>query len=191
MKKILGFTGLLAVFTAVMFAQTAAQIYSIGSRGPAGGIIFYDKGEFSDGWRYLEAAPVETEFQAQCGTYGQTVAGTNTETGSGKRNTVIMVEKLKELQESDCAAQLCAGLSYGGFSDWFLPSRDELDLMYKNLKENNLGDFKTENDRANMTNHYLSSSKASNRNTWGQSFSSGYQSTYKTGVYSVRAIRSF
>jgi hypothetical protein len=25
--------------------------------GPAGGFIFYDKGGYSDGWRYLEAAP--------------------------------------------------------------------------------------------------------------------------------------
>lgn len=28
-------------------------------RGPAGGYVFYDKGEYSDGWRYLEAAPVD------------------------------------------------------------------------------------------------------------------------------------
>ena len=36
----------------------AIQIgYSIGDTGPAGGIVFYDKGSYSDGWRYMEAAP--------------------------------------------------------------------------------------------------------------------------------------
>jgi hypothetical protein len=38
--------------------------YNIGSIGPAGGNIFYDKGDNSDGWRYLEAAPAEFEFEA-------------------------------------------------------------------------------------------------------------------------------
>ena len=33
--------------------------YSIGDIGPAGGYIFYDKGYYSDGWRYLEAAPAD------------------------------------------------------------------------------------------------------------------------------------
>ena len=36
----------------------AIQIgYSIGDTGPAGGIVFYDKGSYSDSWRYMEAAP--------------------------------------------------------------------------------------------------------------------------------------
>lgn len=33
--------------------------YWVGKTGPAGGYIFYDKGEYSDGWRYLEAAPAD------------------------------------------------------------------------------------------------------------------------------------
>ena len=40
------------------------KAYKVGDAGPAGGIIFYDKGDNSDGWRYLEAAPVEFEFSA-------------------------------------------------------------------------------------------------------------------------------
>ena len=38
--------------------------YNIGDKGPAGGTVFYDKGDNSDGWQYLEAAPVEFEFTA-------------------------------------------------------------------------------------------------------------------------------
>jgi len=36
--------------------------YMIGETGPAGGIVFHDKGSYSDGPRYLEAAPVRYEF---------------------------------------------------------------------------------------------------------------------------------
>lgn len=31
--------------------------YEIGDTGPADGLVFYDKGYYSDGWRFLEAAP--------------------------------------------------------------------------------------------------------------------------------------
>ena len=189
MKRILFFIGLAAVSAAVVFAQTTA--FAVGDRGPAGGIVFYDKGEFSDGWRYLEAAPAETEFRAECGTYGETVTGTNTGIGFGRRNTALMAEKLRALGKSDGAAQSCASLNHAGFNDWFLPSKDELDLMFKNLSENGLGNFKTENDRVNRTNVYLSSSKAPLGNTWGQIFNGGLQSAYKAGAYSVRAIRAF
>ena len=42
-------------------AAAAAQqtLYRIGDTGPAGGLIFYDKGNNIGGWRYLEAAPVD------------------------------------------------------------------------------------------------------------------------------------
>ena len=39
-----------------------SQNYVIGGPGPAGGLIFYDKGFSSDGWRYLEAAPAGSDF---------------------------------------------------------------------------------------------------------------------------------
>jgi hypothetical protein len=32
------------------------------------------------------------------------------------------------------AAQFCTGLSIGGFTDWYLPARHELDIAYFNLK---------------------------------------------------------
>ena len=37
--------------------------YQIGDSGPGGGTIFYKKSAYSDGWRYLEAAPFETEVE--------------------------------------------------------------------------------------------------------------------------------
>jgi TolB-like protein len=121
------------------------KTYKVGDRGPAGGFVFYDKGVFSNGWRYLEAAPSETEFRAQWGAYnGSTykmVYGTGTAVGSGKRNTEIIVNQLKQWGENGRASQLCASLNFDGFTDWFLPSSDELNLMYQNLKQRGLGDF--------------------------------------------------
>ena len=36
------------------------DISMIGGRGPGGGYIFFDRGYFADGWRFLEAAPVSS-----------------------------------------------------------------------------------------------------------------------------------
>ena len=33
--------------------------YKVGDIGPAGGYIFYDRGYYENGWRYLEAAPAD------------------------------------------------------------------------------------------------------------------------------------
>ncbi|MDR1930387.1 MAG: hypothetical protein LBQ44_07125, partial [Treponema sp.] len=158
--------------------------YKVGDFGPAGGLIFYDKGVFSDGWRYLEAAPVETEFRAQWGASGKTIDGTQANVGSGKRNTRIIVDKLNEWGESGRAAQLCGSLVSDGFSDWFLPGKDELDLMYKNLAKKGLGNFSSDD--------YWSSSEYSSGSAWDQRFSDGPQSGLnKTYTDSVRAVRAF
>jgi TolB-like protein len=161
------------------------RTYNIGDTGPAGGIIFYDRGENSGIWRYLEAAPARTEFNAEWGAYGQNVVGTETAVGSGKRNTQIIVDQLHQLGETGKAAQLCASLNYNGFTDWFLPSKDELDLMYKNLKQKSFGNF--------GNNWYWSSSQDRHGNTWSQTFSNGRPDYHnlKIYIYPVRAVRAF
>jgi hypothetical protein len=168
-------------------AQSQSGTYKIGDRGPAGGIIFYDKGNTSGGWRYLEAAPVSTEFKAQWGAYEKNVSGTSAGIGTGKRNTQLIVDFLKTTGENGKTAQLCANLNSGGFNDWFLPSKDELDLIYKNLKNKNIGDFSPTN--------YWSSSQYNPYVSWFQNFSDGYQNYAsnlgKSDSFSVRAIRSF
>jgi len=75
----------------------------------------------------------------------------------------------------------------GGFSNWRLPTKDELNLMYVNLKARNLGGFD------NNWHFYWSSSGNSNDTAWYQDFSDGDQrSDYdKKMTFSVRAVRSF
>jgi hypothetical protein len=83
--------------------RNSGQVYKIGDFGPAGG--------------HLEAAPAETEFIVQWGAYQQTVDGTGTDVGSSKRNTQIIVDRLKQLRETGRTAQLCDMLSLDEFSN--------------------------------------------------------------------------
>jgi hypothetical protein len=158
--------------------------YYIGGIGPAGGVIFYDKGNTMGGWQFLEAAPASTEFIATWGAYLKTINDTETAIGTGKRNTDLIVSFLRRNNESAKAAQLCDNLVHGGYNDWFLPSKDELDAMYKNLKLKGLDTF--------GSGWYWSSSESDRGYAMEQQFSDGKQGIYlKDFSASVRAIRAF
>jgi hypothetical protein len=164
-------------------APEAPKTYKIGEAGPAGGIIFYDKGNNSDGWRYLEAAPVSAELKDLLWGPNGEVGGTKVEIGAGKRNTQIIVNHAVTAGGNYRAAWLCDTLESGGYDDWFLPSKTELNLMYLNLKERGVGGFSTA--------QYWSSSEE-NDYPWAQQFNDGRQNRYqKHNTYSVRAIRQF
>jgi hypothetical protein len=158
------------------------KVYKIGDAGPAGGIVFYDKGNNNGGWRYLEAAPAHTDFTAEWGAYGNVIKGTATGMGSGKRNTELIVNYLRGREETGRAAQLWDALL--AEDNWFLPSKDELNLMYTNLKTKGLGGFKNE--------YYWSSSEDDNISSWYQDFRDGRMSNGdKNKSRSVRAARRF
>lgn len=160
------------------------KIYKIGDRGPGGGFVFYDKGVFSNGWRYLEAASEEFEFSTEWGTFGKNVAGTEFSIGNGKRNSQIILMVLKKSAETGKAVQRAADITSDALNDWFLPSKDELNLMYTNLKKNNLANFKNT--------EYWSSSQLSENWAWCQSFKDGKQlSNQKNGNCYIRPIRAF
>ena len=156
--------------------------YVLLDTGPAGGYIFYDKGYYSYGWRYLEAAPSDQSPSAEWGCYGVSISGADGITvGTGEQNTIDI--------EAGCAtigtaADICANLSLGGYSDWFLPSKDELNLMYTNLKVAGVGGFAED--------YYWSSSESNANFAWIQDFFSGGQySTLKSSPLRVRAVRAF
>jgi len=88
------------------------------------------------------------------------------------------------------AADVCANLSLGGYYDWFLPSKIELNLMYENLKVSSVGDF--------SYGWYLSSSEANASGAWLQGFLPGSTINAMQDIYPkdsiivrVRAARAF
>jgi len=111
---------------------------ALGAKGPAGGSIFYDKGSYSNGWRYLEASPTDTAATASVSDNGyrlwaaQTtyvVGNTYAGIGYGKENTDWIQAAGNATMYP--AAWYCAELECGGAADWFLPSWDELAEMRK------------------------------------------------------------
>ncbi len=128
-------TGFLSCYDGVLDAYDNNVEYKLRDRGPAGGWIFYDKGFYSDGWRYLEAAPVDQADRAW-GTDSTSVSGADgTAVGTGKQNTldIIAGDPLPNKVADECANY---SVNSGGviYDDWFLPSKDELDLMCWNLR---------------------------------------------------------
>ena len=80
------------------------------------------------------------------------------------------------------AASLCGDLVLGGYSDWYLPSIDELNKLYLNRVA--IGGF------ANFG--YWSSTEIANNGAWLQGFDDGYQYNFnKYDDGDVRAVRAF
>ena len=49
------------------------------------------------------------------------------------------------------AAQFCEGLSIGGYTDWYLPARDELELCYRNLKPGTTTNYTSTRAKSSIT----------------------------------------
>jgi hypothetical protein len=171
-------------------AATAGTVYRVGDRGPAGGWIFYDLGFYMDGWRYLEAAPQDFPVSVKWTTAGIGTFSTETGLGTGRKNTSYLVSLLKKNGENTRAAQVVSIPEYGGYDDWFLPSKDELNQIYENLKKKRIGDF---------SNNVYWSSSGGLRNgvdwnlvAWQMNFSDGNQNRVPCSAEGlVRAVRQF
>jgi hypothetical protein len=168
-------------------ATSASGNYAVGDTGPAGGIVFYDKGNDEGGWRYLEAAPASTGWERkEWGPQGVEISGADgTAIGSGQQNTADIVASLGP--GSTYAAQLCDGLTTGGFDDWFLPSLEELGLINTNLYGHGLGGLVS----GQPTDGYWSSSESGPDGAGFWCFDLGYQYPSKDSEVRVRAIRAF
>ena len=104
---------------------------------------------------------------------------TGTILGTGAANTAAI---LAGCATRPIAASLAAAVTDGGYSDWYLPSKDELNKLYLNRAA--IGGF--------TNNLYLSSTEYGSNYAWFQDFGFGGQNVDdKFRSYFVRAIRAF
>jgi hypothetical protein len=168
------------------FGQTLTFCNGVPTWGPCplvigqsyqGGIIAYLDGTGQHG---LIAAAIDQSTNSQWGCSGSAISGADgTAIGTGAQNTIDI--------EAGCAtvgtaADVCANLTLVGYSDWFLPSKDELNQLYINRVA--IGGF------ANVG--YWSSTENDLNVAWRQDFLYGTQSNLsKVYNYYVRAVRAF
>lgn len=140
-----------------------------------GGVIFYVDSTKEHGL----IATASVEFQGRWGCSMQTIGGTKTNIGSGSANTLTIVNAC---DSAKTAARVCSELELNSFSDWYLPSKEELNLLYKN--KHLLRGIKTD--------YYWSSSEADGEKAHCQDFYDGHVMEYeKNRTYFVRPIRAF
>jgi hypothetical protein len=175
----------------------------LGDTGPGGGKVFYitpTPNSAATPWRYLEAAPntwnggsedpalkfcsskAAGYILANPGTGTSTASSTSKLLGRGFYNSKVVL--------NDCsfgAAHLASAYHGGGKSDWFLPSKDELNELF--LASSHVSGF-------TLTDHYWSSSEAASDDaagsSWVQIFDGGSFFNDAWGNTNlVRPIRAF
>lgn len=98
-------------------------------------------------------------------------------TGYANTNAIVSIQGA-----GNYAAKLCFDLVLNNYSDWYLPSKDELNKLY--INKTAIGGF--------ATNYYWCSSEISTFAAWEQTFTNGSLLSVHKGMTSyVRAVRSF
>ena len=121
------------------------------------------------------------------GCFGTFTNASGTLPGTGKQNTIAIAG-------SGCSGNVTSiynqPIPTGGFSDWYLPSKDDLNLLWQNIgngttsSNQNIGNF--------ISDKYWSSSEYDSNNAWRQGFGGGTPSTTtKNSLAYVRPVRYF
>lgn len=118
----------------VYYSSQTETFKTTGFIGVSGGYVMYDKGSYSDGWRYLETAPNDAAYNGsnliKWGCSSSSIMQTSTEVGTGLENTNRIIQYCSD---ANCAARVCSNYTVNGVSDWFLPSKGELYIMTSSL----------------------------------------------------------
>lgn len=124
-------------------------------------------------------APTDQSTGAQWGCYGTSIS-TSTDSNMGEINTS---EITSHCTTAGIAAKLCQDLIISEFSDWYLPSLDQLYSIYGNRTA--IGGF--------ANNVYWTSSQYDANNAWYLLMGDGYSMYFsaKNLSYYVRAVRNF
>jgi hypothetical protein len=150
-------------------------IYSIGDEAHGGIVLWVDE----SGTHGLVAAP--NDLTDGVTWYPGITKSLKDGVYSGKYNTEqIIINK----SVGYYAAKICSEYKGGGFNDWYLPSKFELNLLYQNRRI--IGGF--------YPDYYWSSSEDINDVAWLIYFYSGMECRYHvygTRIYRVRPVRAF
>ena len=118
-----------------------------------------------------------------------TINATATAVGSGAANTTAIIDN-QGPTETDYAAGLARAYNGGGFSDWFLPSKGELSLMFQN-KETLNTTISNNGGQIFQNSAYWSSTEIDSEFAKAVGFGNGSSpSYYKYSNAHVRAVRA-
>ena len=143
-----------------------------------GGIVFFVDDTRQHG--LIAAEPDQGDFSWS---FAGVVLTNATSTTDGARNTQKIISAQGRYAYSTYAALHCTYNYGGGFDDWFLPSKDQLDMLYS--QRSVVGGFADE--------LYWSSTEYDLGEAWVQNFANGDQFTHDKLDFHVntRAIRAF
>ncbi len=157
-------------------AVTQSDAFSIGQRY-GGGIIFWID---STGQHGLIAAASDQGYTWWGNRAYLTTGATGTAVGTGSVNTTKIIAVQGD--QYTYAALLCANYAGRGYDDWFLPSKDELYLLYQ--QKNAVGGF--------IRGSYWSSSEFDHSLAWHKFFyNDSAVVSHKDRFDGVRAVRAF
>ncbi len=167
----------------ISFRTPAISPYSLG-QFYAGGLIFYIDSTGNHGL-VADTTDIGDSITRHIGS-NDTLVASGTAIGTGASNTAKIVAHY--YKDSASAAWKCKNYIGGGYTDWFLPSKDELNLMRQNLYAKGLGTWSAAT--------YWSSSEyvdvQGRYYAWAQYFTNGYQYYFRQYFpLNVRAVRAF